>query len=233
MINYLQLPFQFDPAFLKQDVQQFNSAGWKLHFQKLHYEGDWSAIALRSINGDAGNIIPAALDEKTFGDTVFLAGCHYIRSLLGTFQCPLKNVRLMKLNAGAVIKEHRDVELSYEHGEIRLHIPVITHKDVEFYLDNERVHLKEGECWYLNFNLPHRISNNSNIDRIHLVIDAVVNDWVHETFSNKNLLRKEAEEPLPYQDNATKVDMIKLFRLMNTDTSNKMADDLESGMKTS
>jgi hypothetical protein len=38
--------------------------------------------------------------------------------------------------------------------------------------------MKEGECWYLNFNLPHRVKNSGTADRIHLVIDCVVNDWL-------------------------------------------------------
>ena len=34
----------------------------------------------------------------------------------------------------------------------------------------------EGECWYINFNLPHRIHNRGTTDRVHLVIDCVLND---------------------------------------------------------
>jgi len=34
----------------------------------------------------------------------------------------------------------------------------------------------------MNFNLLHRVSNNGDADRIHLVIDAGVNDWVKEYF---------------------------------------------------
>ena len=93
----------------------------------------------------------------------------YLQEVLSNFKCPLQAVRLLKLNVGAVIKEHRDAELGFEYGEIRLHIPVITHEEVEFYLDKERIQLQEGECWYMNFNLPHSIINKSKINRIHLV----------------------------------------------------------------
>jgi hypothetical protein len=34
-----------------------------------------------------------------------------------------------------------------------------------------------GECWYINANLPHSVSNLGGTDRIHLVMDWVVNDW--------------------------------------------------------
>jgi hypothetical protein len=37
--------------------------------------------------------------------------------------------------------------------------------------------LREGEAWYIDFSQPHRIDNRGTSDRIHLVIDGVVNDW--------------------------------------------------------
>ena len=47
--------------------------------------------------------------------------------------------------------------------------------------------MKEGECWYLNLSLKHRVNNFGDTSRIHLVIDCKVNDWI------KNLLNEEAE----------------------------------------
>ena len=232
MIKYLQLPFHFNVRSIQEEVQLLSATAWKLHFQSLHYEGDWSAIPLRSLNGKADSIIPAILKDHIISDTVFLESSPYLRSVLNSFKCPLKNVRLMKLNAGSVIKEHCDHELSYEFGSIRLHIPVVTHDDVELYLQDERIFLSEGECWYLNFNLPHRISNNSNIDRIHLVIDATVNDWVHSLFSDPAIRnKKEIEEPVVTYDEETKKLMIIRFREMNTETSNRMADELEEELE--
>ncbi len=61
---------------------------------------------------------------------------------------------------------------------VRFHIPVITNPEVEFYLNRERVNMSEGECWYLDFNFPHYVNNRSTEDRIHLVVDCYVNDWV-------------------------------------------------------
>jgi hypothetical protein len=79
-----------------------------------------------------------------------------------------------------LIKEHTDHKLGFEDGEVRVHIPVVTNPDVEFVLNNVRVDMKEGECWYHNFNLPHHIANRGQSDRIHLVVDCVVNDWLRE-----------------------------------------------------
>lgn len=236
MIKYLQLPFNFDAQRMQQEVKnlaaQLQLAGkesWKLHYQVMHYEGEWSALPLRSVNAETDNIIISPFENAEYRDTVFLQECPYIAEVLQTFKCPLLAVRLLKLNAGAVIKEHQDHDLYFEKGEIRLHIPVITHELVEFYLDKERVQPAEGECWYMNFNLPHAIQNKSTVDRIHLVIDAKVNGWVQSLFNESTVNRKEIEEP-GYDDN-TKRQMIARLREMNTETANRMADELEVSLK--
>lgn len=226
MIKYLQLPYHFDVHKMQEELQQIDSNSWKLHHQILHYEGEWSAIPLRSINGDTGNIIVSPENNPQYRDTVFLDNSFYFKQVLSSFLCPLLAVRLMKLNAGAVIKEHKDAELCYEKGEIRVHIPVVTHDDVEFFLDKERMILKEGECWYMNFNLPHSVNNKSKTDRIHLVIDAKVNDWVENLFTLKALNKKEMEEPR--YDEKTKNMIIARLRELNTDTANQLADEMEA-----
>jgi len=228
MIKYLQLPFHFDVQKLQEEVQLLDTAQWQLHYQKLHYKGEWSAIPLRSAGGKPDNIIISQQNNIACMDTVFLDSCPYIRQVLQTFKCPLQAVRLLKLNAGAMIKEHRDAELSFEHTEIRLHIPVKTDPEVEFYLDKERMNLQEGECWYMNFNLPHSIHNKSSIHRVHLVIDALVNDWVKDIFNNDNVpVKKEIADSAKQYDSETKKQMIILLREMNTATANKMAERLE------
>jgi aspartyl/asparaginyl beta-hydroxylase (cupin superfamily) len=99
-------------------------------------------------------------------------------------ECPIKSTRLMRLAAGAEILEHSDHELGYEDGEVRLHVPVLTSSDVEFWLNSQRVDMWPGELWYLNVNLPHRVTNHSTQDRTHLVIDCEVNDWIRALFSD-------------------------------------------------
>lgn len=226
ILKYLQLPFYFDAGLLQAEVNHLADNSWQLHYQKLHYEGEWSAIPLRSTGGLADNVIIAPTDTMPYQDTIFLETSPYLKQVLETFNCPLQAVRLLKLTAGAVIKEHRDTDLCFEKGEIRLHIPVVTHDEVEFYLDKERMYLKEGECWYMNFNLPHSLINKSSTGRIHLVVDALVNGWVKELFAQPAARKKEIENP-GYDEN-TKREIIARLRDMNTETSNRMADEMET-----
>ena len=231
ILKYLQLPFFFDAGLLQQETDALTNMHWQPHYQVNHYEGEWSAIPLRSIAGKIDDIIISAADNPDYQDTLFLDNSPYMQKVLQAFKCPLQAVRLLKLNAGSIIKEHRDAELNFESGEIRLHIPVRTHTDVEFFLDKEKINLKEGECWYMNFNLPHAISNKSNINRIHLVIDALVNDWVKENFTSAACpVKKEIETNAGMHDEATKKQMITQLRDMNTAVSNKIADELENGL---
>ncbi len=147
VIKYIQLPFFFDSIRLQRETNDISRQHWQLHYQTKHYEGGWSAIPLRSVDGKADNIFVSPVDAVEYKDTLFLQQSVYLQEVLSIFKCPLLGARLLKLDAGAVIKEHRDAELSFEKGEMRIHIPVLTNDKVEFYLDKERIYLKEGECW--------------------------------------------------------------------------------------
>jgi hypothetical protein len=226
IIKYLRLPLQFDILKLRQDLLNLQQQNWQLHYQTLHYEGNWSALPLRSIDGRVDQIMISPHNNAQYCDTPFLDSSDYFREVLQTFKCPLLAVRLLKLNAGAIIKSHRDNALNFENGEIRLNIPIITHPQVDFYLDKERISLQEGECWYMNFNLLHHIENNSPINRVHLVIDAKVNDWVKTMFASGEVVNRKDISNIP--DEETKKQIILSLRSLNTPVSNKMADDMEN-----
>lgn len=231
VLKYLQLPFLFDVFQLQSAVNILINESWQMHYQTLHYEGEWSAIPLRSVAGKTDNIIIAPTNDVDYADTFFLTHAPYLQTVLQTFHCPLKAVRLLKLNAGAIIKEHRDADLSFEKGEIRIHIPIFTHPNVEFYLDKERMDIKEGECWYMNFNLPHHIINNSQINRVHLVIDAMVNEWVNDVFNSPGIQTKKLIDDTPKMSPETMKQMIFQLRAMNTPTSNQIADEMTLKLK--
>ena len=46
--------------------------------------------------------------------------------------------------------------------------------------------MQVGETWYVNVNLPHSVENLGATDRVHLVIDAVVNDWILAMLADNN-----------------------------------------------
>jgi hypothetical protein len=40
-----------------------------------------------------------------------------------------------------------------------------------------------GSAWYLRLSDPHRVANRGTSDRVHLVVDLAVNDWLTELLS--------------------------------------------------
>ncbi|ASU34279.1 L-proline cis-4-hydroxylase [Mucilaginibacter xinganensis] len=200
---------------------------WQPHLNKYHYTGSWDVLALRSPGGDHKNIVPELMGKHSeYKDNVYMERFSSVRKLLSELHCPIMSVRFLNLKAGAVIKEHRDNELAFEKGEARLHFPVITNREVAFYCEQDRVFLQEGECWYLNANLPHRVSNNSKADRVHLVIDCTVNDWLKNMITSSDQIVYKKEQ---VDDNL--LNMIKHLRFQNTEDSNKRADDLEKKVR--
>jgi hypothetical protein len=179
----LRLPLTFDPARLQNDFAGLTEQDWVPHFNRAYYEGDWSAVPLRSIGGRSDHIYSDPV-RRDFESTSILHRCPYLQEVLTAFPCPLLAVRLLRLKSGSRIREHTDLNLGYEDGEIRIHVPIHTNADVEFYLAGARVILCEGECWYINTSLPHRVVNGGAADRIHLVIDCVVDDWVRAMFED-------------------------------------------------
>jgi hypothetical protein len=180
MISKFKLPFIFDPEPLKSDLEALADDDWVAHFNTGYFEGDWSGVSLRSIGGQASKLYPDPHSGGAVMDTPLLERLPNLRRVLEVFRCPINSARLLKLGAGSTIKEHRDYQLGYEEGRVRVHIPVTTNPAVEFFLDGHRIDMAEGECWYLDFNLPHRVKNEGASDRIHLVLDCELNDWLRE-----------------------------------------------------
>jgi hypothetical protein len=183
MIATLKMPFAFDAGALKRDLGRFSDADWTPHFNTAYYEGDWSGLALRAARGATLDLYPDPVAARGFENTALAARCEYLPEVLAFFQCELETVRFLRLGAGSRIIEHRDYGLGFEHGAARLHVPVETGPRVEFLLDRQPVSMREGEAWYLNFNLPHSVENRGERPRVHLVVDCVVNDWLRGFFA--------------------------------------------------
>lgn len=176
----LRLPLAFDPDRLAADMVRVAAAGWIQHFVKRNYEGDWSVIPLRAPASARHPVQmiysdPACTD---FADTPLLAAAPYFQEVLAGFACEVQAVRLMRLAPGSLIKEHRDHDLSFEDGMVRLHIPVVTNAGVDFRLNGRRCLMPTGSAWYLRLSDPHSVANRGPADRVHMVIDAVANGWL-------------------------------------------------------
>ncbi|MDG2531205.1 aspartyl/asparaginyl beta-hydroxylase domain-containing protein [Caulobacter endophyticus] len=181
----LKLPLAFDPIRLRADLEALTAgADWIAHFVTQNYDGDWSVIPLRCQAGASHPVMMIYSDPgaTAFEDTPFLAPCPYFREVIAAFPFQATSVRLMKLAPGSVIKTHHDEDLDAGSLLVRFHVPVVTNPDVDFRLNGRRVAMEAGSAWYLKLTDPHSVANHGTEDRVHLVIDGYVNDWVRGLF---------------------------------------------------
>jgi hypothetical protein len=180
--DHLRLPMDFDPVRLACDLAVAAGSGWIGHFVRETYDGEWDVIPLRAPLGARRPAAMTLVNPMTehFEDTPILTACPYFRDVLRCFQTTLRAVRLMRLAPGSVIKEHVDQFLDIEDGTVRLHIPVITNPDVDFRINGSRIEMAPGTAWYIGVGNPHSVVNRGATDRVHLVIDAVLNAWLVE-----------------------------------------------------
>ncbi|RMB25730.1 aspartyl/asparaginyl beta-hydroxylase [Sphingomonas sp. PP-F2F-G114-C0414] len=178
----LCLPLAFDPVGLADDLTRLDADTWTAHFVPQHYTGDWSVLPLRVPVGVTHPILRIAPDPgcRDWEDSALLGLCPYFSQVLAAFACPIEAVRLMRLAPGSAIKAHRDHDLAAEQGRARLHIPVATNSDVDFRLNGTRVSMTPGSVWYLRLADPHSVINAGTTERVHLVIDAIVDRWLED-----------------------------------------------------
>ena len=178
----IRLPFAIDVAPLLVEVNALGAAPWRVHFNTDYHDGGWSGFVLKTASGDATSLhVPqGGASVDLVQPTALATDCPALMQVIAWFQCPIKSARVLRLAAGATIREHNDADLIWSDGEARLHIPLLTNADVAFYVTDQRVQMLAGECWYLNLSKPHRVQNRGSRERVHLVLDCGVNDWLTE-----------------------------------------------------
>ena len=99
----------------------------------------------------------------------------------------LHKILLAKMPPNWNIRKHRDSGLSLM-AVHRTHIPITTNKSIKFMVGNEVKNLKEGEVWEINNADTHAVNNESDKDRVHLIVDYYPYKGLSESFSKKLLL---------------------------------------------
>src|SRR3569623_1862849 len=183
MHSVARLPLNFDAQGLAEDYKKIGASEWGAHFNRDYFQGDWSGVSLHGKTSDINPLLVGS-EANDYDASGVKERSPHLNAVIESFHCPLRSVRLLKLAEGSIIREHRDYDLGYEEGQIRIHEPVITNPQVEFYLENKRIIMIPGECWYLDLHLPHRVYNRGTTVRIHLVIDCVLNDWLRDLLAS-------------------------------------------------
>lgn len=173
----VKLPVRFDPERLARDLAVLASEDWIDHFLTDRYDGDWDVIPLRGPKSAIHPVMMIATTpgQKDFVDAPALGLCPYFREVIASFGAEARGVRLLRLTPGSTIKEHTDHEYTDDDGTLRLHIPVVTNPDVVFLLNGTRIVMEAGTVWVLRLADPHGVANNGREDRVHMIVDLVMN----------------------------------------------------------
>lgn len=79
-------------------------------------------------------------------------------------------IMLARLLPGKAIDRHVDGSPSAEVPH-KIHVPLRTHPDVKFFVEDRAYHLQRGRAWEVNNRRHHEVRNGSEQDRVHLIFD--------------------------------------------------------------
>ena len=188
-MNAIQFQFQFDVPRIQQELEVI-STSFKPIFSSKIKEDKLTGMHL---------IVPAPEGKKnskgfTYHTTSELNQCPYLQSILDTFQCDKFTYRVHNLSAKGKIELHRDTDRGLSSKIVRIQIPVTTNEEVYFYVNGERISMKNGECWFADITQPHEVENRSDTDRLQLMIDCDLNDWWEDILKEQGVKLQDGSE---------------------------------------
>ena len=162
---FIQLPLLFDAEHLAAEVQAIEESAWMPHPQG--FAGN-SMLPLVAVGGDPANESFAGPMQPT----AHLQRCPYLQSVIAAFGATVGRTRLMRLSGQAEVKRHAD-QGYYWADRVRVHVPIVTQPTVRFECGGETINMAPGECWIFDTWRQHRVENDAERARIHLVCDTV------------------------------------------------------------
>jgi len=159
---FIRLPVRFDLERLRAEVAALPAEAWAPH--PNHIAGNTS-LRLVSVEGGENDDVDGVMRP-----TPHLAKLPYVRQVLASFGAVWSRSRLLRLDPGAVVPEHADINYHWFY-RVRVHIPIFTRPEVLFHCGSETVHMRGGEAWLFDNWRLHSVENPTTDARIHLVAD--------------------------------------------------------------
>jgi hypothetical protein len=163
---------QYNVSSLLEKLNKFSGEDWKLIEEKktLFAQEECDSIVLFNLPDHQNKVF----NKLIVGKWLFLFN-EEIKSVCDIISETYPNgepkrIILNNLPAGKVIAEHPDRNYHLETCR-RIHLPIITNKKVDFNVDREKIPMTVGVITEINNNILHSVQNNSDKDRIHLLID--------------------------------------------------------------
>ena len=197
----VRLPRNYDVELLQRDLRTLQEVQ-RAPQPGPYHKGEWTGIALYSMGGRQSTF-PSAAGTGHYQETEELQLAPYFKQVLDDLKCPKEVVRILFLPPEGHIKDHFDFHTSFQFGLLRLHLPIVTHPEVVFLIDGQRMSWNAGELWYGDFSMVHSVKNDSQIVRVHMVIDVQINEFVLGLFPEDFIAHRRAEgisittDPIP------------------------------------
>lgn len=183
-MDFLRLPFEFDVAAMRTSLISIPKEAWQE--SNSHYISRDTYYVAEMIEPRPGEFYEDGV--PVFDFKAIVPADSYFREVRKSFDCVLESFRLTRLLPEAEIRAHRDFMYGFEHGLVRLHIPIISNEGSEIHFESDTlVVMNDGECWYGNFAILHHLKNTSLSDRYHLVMDCRVNDWCRKVMEEAGM----------------------------------------------
>lgn len=178
---------------IKTEMMSYNE--FYQHYSHYNKRKSWSAFSVIGyIKEDPSFIIkPSEMSKKWKEENKSLVnaspGCTKISNLFpNTIKFAerfgkIERLRFMKLSSKGELSRHADItnkEAGVSKGKVaRFHLPIISNEKVEYYswgLRGIKINKQfyKPELFYLDQRKPHKVINNSDFDRINLVMDIIL-----------------------------------------------------------
>lgn len=102
-----------------------------------------------------------------------------INDYIGEPEHTVIRAQIIRLPARCNVFPHVDMGRIFKVSR-RVHLPIITNEKVDFFINIDKVPMEEGLLMEINNLAIHCVFNQSDYDRVHLIID-----WGHKDFGSK------------------------------------------------
>jgi hypothetical protein len=160
--EFYRLPYRYDVDRLVEELAGIPEDSWIPHPD--HHVGN-TALPLVSLHGEDNDLFHGPM--KT---TPHLARLEYVQQVIASLGEVYGRSRLMRLAPGCEVPLHTDTNYHW-YNRVRIHVPITTTPEVMFHCGEKVTHMAAGECWIFDAWRQHRVTNNSDQTRVHLVFD--------------------------------------------------------------
>ncbi|MFT4629508.1 MAG: hypothetical protein ACI9WC_000818 [Arenicella sp.] len=154
---------------LLEKVAQLTEQDWSISDRQTVFDIHQKTKSIKIFFDDMSHTIPEKTEFHSRFESVLEPVLAQLEKAFGEDGTFIRII-LARLEAGAQIEHHVDKGYSLLNSN-RVHIPLITNKDVAFYVGGETKNLQAGDIWEINNATVHAVHNKSKHHRVHLIID--------------------------------------------------------------